>query len=200
MIPVIIIWMINFGIKYIYIYVIFFHAISTQPKLRRCCWIMDPFPQMWCSFLVKSTFKEVKSMSEVLVRSWWSDQLHKGVVCFMIIVLKSNVSHVIRSVPETNIQGEQLQGEILSSIIALENIGFNERGVICDNHPSNVSEFSNISARYGRGEDALRVWIKINQYISSMTPSTSSRTFAIIYLLGNSFSFLHTYARNCTTM
>ena len=33
-----------------------------------------------------------------------------------------------------------------------------------------------------------------------MTPSTSSRTFAIIYLFGNSFSFLHSYARNCTTM
>ena len=77
----------------------------------------------------------------------------------MIIELKSNVSYVIRSVPETNIQGEQLQGEILSCIIALENIGFNVRGVICDKHPSNVSEFGNISANYGRGEDALRVWI-----------------------------------------
>ena len=42
--------------------------------------------------------------------------------------------------------------------------------------------------------------LMINQYISSITPSTSPRTCAIIYLLGNSFSFLHSYLRNCTTM
>ena len=41
-------------------------------------------------------------------------QLYKGVVCFMIIGLKSNVPYVIRSVPEANINGELLQGEILS--------------------------------------------------------------------------------------
>ena len=86
-------------------------------------------------------------------------QLHKGVVCFMIIGLKSNLLYVIRSVPETNIKEEWLQGEILSCIDALQSNGFYVRGVVCDNHPSNVSAFGNISAKYGRGEDELRVWI-----------------------------------------
>ena len=67
--------------------------------------------------------------------------------------------YVIRSVPETNIKGECLHGEILSCIDALQSIGFNVRGVVCDNHPTNVSAIGNISAKYERGEDASRVWI-----------------------------------------
>ena len=85
-------------------------------------------------------------------------QLYKGVVCFMIIGLKSNLPYVIRSVPEINIKGEWLKGEILSCIGDLQKIGFNVRGVVCDNHPSNVSAFGDISAEYGKG-DELRVWI-----------------------------------------
>ena len=60
---------------------------------------------------------------------------------------------------EANINGVWLQGEILSWIDSFQNIGFNVRGVVCDNHPSNVSEFGNISAKYRRGEEALGVWI-----------------------------------------
>ena len=63
-------------------------------------------------------------------------QLHKGVECFIIIGLKSNVPYVIRSVPETNIKGEWLQGEILSCIDALQSIGFNVRGVVATTIPA----------------------------------------------------------------
>ena len=66
---------------------------------------------------------------------------------------------MIRSVAETITKGEWLHGEILSCIDALQSIGFNVRGAVCDNHPSNVSAFGKFSAKYGRGEDALLVWI-----------------------------------------
>ena len=45
-----------------------------------------------------------------------SGLLYKGVVCFMIIGLKSNVPYIIRSVPETEIKINWLKEEILRVI------------------------------------------------------------------------------------
>ena len=126
--------MINFGIKYIY--AIFFQAILTQSKLRRCCWIISSDG----SFLMKSTNQRSEEyVGGVSCGANEQGQLRNGsCICFTIIGLKSNVPYVIRSVPETNIKGEWLHGEILNCIYASQSIGFNVRGVVCDNHPSNV--------------------------------------------------------------
>ena len=85
-------------------------------------------------------------------------QLCKGVVCFMIVGLKSNVPYIIRSVPETKIKGKWLKEEIFRVIDVLHEFGFNVRGVVCDNHPNNVSAFREISD-YTKEVDELRVWI-----------------------------------------
>ena len=76
----------------------------------------------------------------------------------MIVGLKSNVPYIIRSVPETKIKGKWLKEEILRVIDVLHEFGFNVRGVVCDNHPNNVSAFREISD-YTKEVDELRVWI-----------------------------------------
>ena len=88
-----------------------------------------------------------------------NNQLFKGVVCFMITGLKSNVPYIVRSVPETNIKGTWLKEEITKVIKQLQEIGFNVRGVVCDNHPSNVSAFREMLLDYGKEDDEIRVWI-----------------------------------------
>ena len=40
-------------------------------------------------------------------------ELYKGVVCFMIIGLKSNIPYIISTVPEKEIRGEWLKDELL---------------------------------------------------------------------------------------
>ena len=47
----------------------------------------------------------------------------------MIVEIKFNVPHIIRSVPETEIKGNWLKEEILRVIDVLHEVGFNVRGV-----------------------------------------------------------------------
>jgi len=81
--------------------------------------------------------------------------LHKGMVCFMIVGLQSNVPYVLKTVPETEIKGEWLKGEIENCIEILQGIGFNVRAVVCDNHQSNVSAYKNLLRTYGNSENDL---------------------------------------------
>ena len=85
--------------------------------------------------------------------------LYKGVVCFMIVGLKENVPYVIKSLPETKISGELLQGEIINCIRSLQGINFKMREVVSDNHSSNVAAFRGLLEQYGRDNDPLKVWI-----------------------------------------
>ena len=87
-------------------------------------------------------------------------QLCKGVVCFMIVGLKSNVPYIIRLVPETDIKGNLLKEEILRVIDELLEVGFNVRGVVCEKHPNNVSAFREITPDYAKEGDELRVLIE----------------------------------------
>ena len=87
-------------------------------------------------------------------------QLYKGVVCFMIVGLKRNVSYVLHMVPETAISGELLQTEILKCIKILQDIGFNVRGICCDNHSSNVAAYKGLSKMLDSDYDNdLKIWI-----------------------------------------
>ena len=68
-------------------------------------------------------------------------KLYKGLVGFMII----------KSIPETKIEGEWLKEEILKSIETLHSINFKVCGIVADNHSTNVSAYSKML--YSNGFD-----------------------------------------------
>lgn len=90
-----------------------------------------------------------------------SGDLYKGVVCFMIIGLKSNIPYVIKTIPEKEISGEWLQDEIFRCLQQLHSNGFQVRGVVCDDHSSNVSAYKKLLAKYSDSPDSL--YIKLNE-------------------------------------
>ena len=72
-------------------------------------------------------------------------ELYKGLVCF-IIGLKQSILYIIRSLPEVSIDANWLKEEIFKCLDVLCQSGFNVRSIICDNHPSNVSNFRKLLA------------------------------------------------------
>ena len=84
-------------------------------------------------------------------------ELYKGIMCFMIIGLKNNVPYIIKTVPETKIEGEWIQNEILHCLQVLQDLGFKVRGIVCDDHSSNVSAFKKLLATYGSSDDDLAI-------------------------------------------
>ena len=81
--------------------------------------------------------------------------LYKGVVVLMIVGLKKSVPYVVKTCPETNVSGDLIASEIWEAIGNLAKAGFNVRGVVVDNHSSNVSGFSKLVNSYSNGRDAL---------------------------------------------
>ena len=75
----------------------------------------------------------------------FSGNLYKGLVCFMIVGLKSNVPFVIMLSPEKEISGEW----VLRCLMKLKESGFNVRGIVCDNHTSNVAAYKKLLSDYG---------------------------------------------------
>ena len=71
-------------------------------------------------------------------------ELHKGIVCFMIVGLKESIWYMIKSLPETNIDANWIKTELLDYLEILYNCGFRVRTIVCDNHPSNVSSFKKL--------------------------------------------------------
>ena len=86
--------------------------------------------------------------------------LYKGMLCFMIHGLKSNIPYVIHSVPEIKISGELIEKEAMYCIETLQEIGFKVRGICCDNHPSNVSAYDRMAMSTGgnSGRD-LKIYV-----------------------------------------
>ena len=52
----------------------------------------------------------------------------------MIVGLKQSIPYIIKSIPETKIEGEWLKQEILKSIETSHSINFKVRGIVADNH------------------------------------------------------------------
>ena len=71
-------------------------------------------------------------------------KFYKGVVMFQIIGLRKNIPIVIKAVPETTISWQLLKKEIEECVSSLNKQGFKVRGVITDDHSSNVAAFSNL--------------------------------------------------------
>ena len=56
----------------------------------------------------------------------------------MIVGFKDSVPYVVKSCPETRINGKLVAKEIWETIGRLAEAGFNVRAVVTDNHTSNV--------------------------------------------------------------
>ena len=68
-------------------------------------------------------------------------ELYMGIVCFMLVGLKESIPYVIKWSPETNIDANWLETELLDFLDILSNCGFCVRAIVCENHLSNVSSF-----------------------------------------------------------
>ena len=76
-------------------------------------------------------------------------KLCKGIMTFMIVGLKNNIPFVIKSIPESKIEGQCLAEEIDDSMKSLHEVGFNVCAAISDNHTTNVSAFRNLYQKFG---------------------------------------------------
>ena len=82
-------------------------------------------------------------------------ELYNGVVSFMVVGLRSNVPYVIKAVPEKKITGEWVKDELLECLNVLQENGFKVRGVVCDDHSTNVSAYKKILVAHGQATDDL---------------------------------------------
>ena len=64
----------------------------------------------------------------------------------MIVGLKQSVPHVIQAIPEVTITGEWLAEKISASLHSLAQTGFTVRGIVTDNHNSNVNAFKSLKS------------------------------------------------------
>jgi hypothetical protein len=82
-------------------------------------------------------------------------ELYKGIVSFMIVGLKSNVPYVVKTLPEKEIFGEWVKDELLKCLKDLQESGFNVRGVVSDDHPTNVLAYKTLLQEFGQSPDDL---------------------------------------------
>ena len=82
-------------------------------------------------------------------------ELYKGVMCFMMAGLKRNVPYVVKALPEKKIEGEWVKNELLDCLKILQENSFNVRGVVCDDHSTNVSAYKILLAEHGQTPDDL---------------------------------------------
>ena len=84
-------------------------------------------------------------------------ELYKGMVCFMIVGLKSSIPYIIQTVPEKEIRGEWLKDKIVHCLTILQEKGFNVRGIVCDDHASNVSAYKKLLNAYANSVEDLAI-------------------------------------------
>ena len=80
---------------------------------------------------------------------------YKVMVCFMVVGLKNNLSHVIKSVPEKELSDKWLSDELLDCIKSLQDSGLKIRGVVSDDHASNVSPNRILLSRFATCQNDL---------------------------------------------
>lgn len=87
-------------------------------------------------------------------------ELFKGIVCFMIVGLKNSISYVVRAFPEKKINGDWIKDKILECLDIIDECGFTVRGVVCDDHSSNVSAYKKLHSLFNANQKEL--YVKIN--------------------------------------
>ena len=115
--------------------------------------------------------------------------LHKGLVCFMIIGLKESAPYVIKSSPQTGISADWLENEVLECLDVLIKCGFTTRAIICDNRPSNVSAFKKLLQCSNQDPDSLFILKESRKFIFPLKQFILLKTFEIIYLIIKIFCF-----------
>ena len=72
--------------------------------------------------------------------------LYKGIVAFMIVGLKESIPYIVQAIPEVKFSGEWLADKMSNCIDDLTSAEFCVRGIVTDNHASNVHGFSSLTA------------------------------------------------------
>lgn len=85
--------------------------------------------------------------------------MYNGLVCFMIIGLTKTIPYVLYSLPKKNLKGDWLRDAILKCIKTLQDIGYHVRGVVCDNHSSNVSAYRKLLTEFAENTSDLSIMI-----------------------------------------
>ena len=83
------------------------------------------------------------------------DDLYKGVMSFMIIGLQSNIPYIVKTVPEKTMVGSWLKEELLNCLKMLQDCLFKVRGVVCDDHTTNVLAYRMLLTDLGKSPDDL---------------------------------------------
>ena len=84
-------------------------------------------------------------------------ELFKGVMGFMIVGLQSSVPYIVKTLPETQITGDFVKEALLDCLTTLHESGFNVRGVVSDDHSTNVSAYTKLLVENGKAADDLFV-------------------------------------------
>ena len=72
--------------------------------------------------------------------------LYKGIVSIMIVGLKELIPYIVQAIPEVKFSGEWLADKMSYCIDDLTSVDFCVRGIVTDNHASNVHAFSSLTA------------------------------------------------------
>ena len=80
-------------------------------------------------------------------------ELYKGLVCFMIVGLKSSIPYVIKSSLEAKINADWLKEELTDCLGILSKPGFNIRATVCDKQPWNALSFKNLLQHFNQDPD-----------------------------------------------
>ena len=78
-----------------------------------------------------------------------NENFYKGIVVFMIQGLKERVPIVVK--PEVTLTGQWLADEVYDCITSLGQVGFKVRGIVANNHSTNVSAFNILQTRFPSG-------------------------------------------------
>ena len=77
------------------------------------------------------------------------ENLYKGIVAFMVVRLKQSTPFLVQAIPEPSqanpkvtFNGQWLAKKISDNIGILTEIEFSARGIVTDNHSTNVNAFS----------------------------------------------------------
>ena len=82
-------------------------------------------------------------------------ELYKSLVSVMMIGLKQNIPYLIKPGPVVKPERNWLKTEILNCTELLVENKFFLRGIVCDNHTSNVLAFFEIICEYERDNESL---------------------------------------------
>ena len=97
--------------------------------------------------------------------------LYKGRVAFMIVGLKESIPYIVQAIPEVKFSGEWLADKMSNCIDDLTSVEFCVRGIVTDNHASNVRAFSSPTAIFNSDS---------HQYINHTENLAGKRTYFMI--------------------